>query len=199
MSERVKVSSVEPLSRNWARLDRYVIDYRRRDGTTDRMVREVHHHGHGAAVLPFDAARDTVRLVRQFRLPAYLTDGEGHIIEACAGLLDGNDPADCARREAGEELGYAVRNLRRMASLYSTPGAVTERITLFLADYAAADRIGSGGGHAHEGEDIEVLEMPLAAALQLAETGGIADAKTVLLLMYLERELGLRPSPPRPA
>ena len=142
---------------------------------------------------PFDPERHTVLLVRQFRLPAYLFDGDGHIIEACAGLLDGNDPADCARREAEEELGFAVRNLRRMASVYSTPGAVTERLTLFLADYSPADRQGDGGGHAHEGEDIEVLELPLDDARRLARDGGIVDAKTVLLLMYLERERGLPP------
>lgn len=191
MSERVRIASVEALSHRWAKLDRYVIDYRRSDGRSERLVREVHDHGHGAAVLPFDAARGTVLLVRQFRLPAFLHDGDGHIIEACAGLLDGNDPADCARREALEELGYALRNLRQVASVYSTPGAVTERLTLFLADYAAVDRVSSGGGQAHEGEDIEVLEMPLDAALGLMRAGGIADAKTVLLLMALERECGL--------
>ena len=193
MSDPVKIESVETLSHAWARLDRYVISYRRRDGRRERLVREVHDHGHGAAVLPFDPDRNTVLLVRQFRLPAYLFDGEGHIIEACAGLLDGNDPADCARREAEEELGFAVRNLRRMASVYSTPGAVTERLTLFLADYSPADRLGDGGGHAHEGEDIEVLELPLDDARRLARDGGIVDAKTMLLLMYLERERGLPP------
>jgi ADP-ribose pyrophosphatase len=80
-----------------------------------------------------------------------------------------------------------------MASVYSTPGAVTERLTLFLADYSPAGRLGDGGGHAHEGEDIEVLELPLDDARRLARDGGIVDAKTMLLLMYLERERGLPP------
>lgn len=191
MTGRVRIERVEPLSHHWARLDRYVISYRRRDGRTERLVREVHDHGHGAAVLPYDSSRGTVLLVRQFRLPAYLHDGDGHIIEVCAGLLDGNDPADCARREAEEELGFRIRNLRQMASVFSTPGAITERLTLFLADYTNDDRVGEGGGHPHEGEDIEVLEMPLEDLRRLAKDGGIVDAKTLLLLMYLERELGL--------
>ena len=82
MSDRVTIERVEPLSHNWARLDRYIIRYRRSDGRMDRLIREVHDHGHGAAVLPYDAARRTVLLVRQFRLPAYLNGTDGHIIEA---------------------------------------------------------------------------------------------------------------------
>ena len=193
MKDRVKIERVEPLSHHWAKLDRYIISYRRRDGHTERLVREVHDHGHGAAVLPYDSLRGTVLLVRQFRLPAYLSGTDGNLIEACAGLLDGDDPADCARREAEEELGFRVHNLRQMVSVFSTPGAVTERLTLFLADYASQDRVGDGGGHAHEGEDIEVLEMPLKEARRLIAAGGIVDAKTVLLIMFLERELGLPP------
>lgn len=191
MSDRVTIERVEPLSHNWARLDRYIIRYRRSDGRVDRLIREVHDHGHGAAVLPYDAARRTVLLVRQFRLPAYLSGTDGHIIEACAGLLDGDDPAECARREAEEELGFRLHSLRQMTSVFSTPGAVTERLTLFLADYGAGDKIGAGGGHPHEGEDIEILELPFDEARRLAADGGIIDAKTVMLILFLERELGL--------
>ena len=105
MTKRVIIEKVEPLSHRWVKLDRYTIRYTRQDGTEDTLVREVHDHGHGATVLPYDAKRGTVLLVRQFRLPAYLSDGgDGFIIETCAGLLDGDDPAVCARREAEEEL-----------------------------------------------------------------------------------------------
>lgn len=194
MSGRVTIETVETLSHRWAKLDRYVIAYRRRDGRTERLIREVHDHGNGATVLPYDAARGTVLLVRQFRLPAFLNGSDGNLIEACAGLLDGDDPVDCARREAEEELGFRLHNLRQMASPFMSPGAVTERITLFLADYGAADRISDGGGHPHEGEDIEVLELPFGEVLSLARAGGIVDAKTLLLVMFLERELAPPPS-----
>ena len=193
MNDRVKVVEVQTLSRRWAKLDRYVIDYRRRDGRIDRLVREVHDHGNGATVLPYDQARRTVLLVRQFRLPAYLSSTDGDLIEACAGLLDGDDPAVCASREAEEELGVRLSNLRLMASTFMTPGAVTERITMFLADYSEASRFGKGGGHEHEGEDIEVLELPFAEVRKLLADGAIIDAKTVMLIMFLERELGLPP------
>lgn len=193
MSERVKILSVEPLSHRWAKLDRYTVDYTRRDGTIDTLVREVHDHGHGATVLPYDERQGTVLLVRQFRLPVQIYGEDGFILEACAGLLDGNDPAECARREAEEELGFRLSNLRQVASTFMTPGAVTEHITMFLADYAHDDRISDGGGHAHEGEDIEVVEMPFDQLRRMMKDGRIVDAKTVMLIMFLERELGLPP------
>lgn len=193
MTDRVKIEKIEPLSRHWAKLDRYIISYTRRDGSVDRLVREVHDHGHGACVLPYDRRRGTVLLVRQFRLPAYLNDTDGFIIEVCAGLLDGDDPAVCAKREAEEELGFRLSHLRQMASTFMTPGAVTERLTMFLADYDHAARIGAGGGHAHEGEDIEILELPFAEVRKMMKDGLIIDAKTVMLIMFLERELDLPP------
>jgi nudix-type nucleoside diphosphatase (YffH/AdpP family) len=192
MSERVMIERIDTLSDRWADLRQYTIRYRRRDGRTETLVREVHDHGHGAAVLPYDAARGTVLLVRQFRLPVYLSGEAGDLIEACAGLLDGNPPDVCAAREAEEELGYRLEGLREVATVFMSPGAITERLTLFLADYSQSSRVSEGGGHAHEGEDIEVLEMPLMDALALLREGRIRDAKTVMLLTQLERENLLR-------
>lgn len=193
MKQRVTIEKVEPLSHRWAKLDRYTIRYTRQDGSVDMLTREVHDHGHGASVLPYDPQRGTVLLVRQFRLPAYLHDADGFIIETCAGLLDGDDPAHCAKREAEEELGVRLSNLRFMTTVYMTPGAVTERLSLFIADYDHGSRIGAGGGEAHEGEDIEVLEMPFEDMRRMVHDGRIVDAKTLLLSLFLERELGLPP------
>ena len=193
MKPRVVIEKVEPLSHRWAKLDRYTIRYTRSDGREDVLVREVHDHGHGATVLPYDVRRGTVLLVRQFRLPAWLHDHDGFIIETCAGLLDGDDPAQCAKREAEEELGFRLANLRFMTTVYMTPGAVTERLSLFIADYDHDSRIGAGGGEAHEGEDIEVLEIPFDEMRQMVKDGRITDAKTVMLSLFLERELGLPP------
>lgn len=189
MSKRVVVEKVEPLSMGWGRNLRYTIDYRRHDGRRERLIREIHDHGSGAAVLPYDAARGTVLLVRQFRLPVHLAGHDGDTLEVCAGLLDGNAPAVCAAREAEEELGYRLSNLRQVAHTFMTPGAVTEELTMFLADYAPAQRVSAGGGHEAESEDIEVVEMPFAEALDLALSGRIIDAKTVMLLLFLERAL----------
>lgn len=182
---KIVVASAELVYSGWAKLTRYTLDIERLDGGMMRAVREIHDHGHGAAVLPFDETRGTVLLVRQFRLPPHLAGGNGMMIEACAGLLDGDAPEVCAAREAEEELGYRVRNLKPAGRVWGSPGAITESIWLFLADYSASDRIYKGGGKEGEDEDIEILEMPLDDAMALVAKNEIADAKTIVLLQHL--------------
>jgi nudix-type nucleoside diphosphatase (YffH/AdpP family) len=189
LTERLRILNTRTLSQLWARNIQYTIDYRHRDGRRETLLREVHDHGSGAAVLPYDATRETVLLVRQFRLPVHLSGRDGDTLEACAGLLDGDDPEICARREAEEELGYRLGELHRVACTFSSPGAVTEELTLFLARYTPEARVSAGGGHAAESEDIEVVEMPFAEALAMALDGRIIDAKTVMLLLFLARQL----------
>lgn len=192
MSDRVKILRREVLSRRWATNTMYTIDYRFRDGRQAELLREVHDHGSGAAVLPYDPSRGTVLLVRQFRLPMHLAGRNGDTLEVCAGLLDGNDPETCARREAEEELGFRLEKLRQVAKTFMTPGAVTEELTLFLSEYSLAARISAGGGHVAEHEDIEVVEIPFSEALAMTLDQRIIDAKTVMLILFLER--GLRMS-----
>ncbi|HTN96383.1 MAG TPA: NUDIX domain-containing protein [Nordella sp.] len=182
---KIVIAATELVYSGWARLTRYTLDIERHDGSMMQAVREVHDHGHGAAVLPFDEARKTVLLVRQFRLPPHLAGANGMMIEACAGLLDDDAPEVCAARKAEEELGYRLRNLRSLGRIWGSPGAISESIWLFLADYAASDRIGKGGGKEGEDEDIEILEMPLTEAMDLVAAGEIADAKTLILLQHL--------------
>ena len=184
-----EIVSEETLSNQWSLLRRFVCQYTRRDGRVEKHIREVHHHGHGAAVLPYDATRGTVLLVSQMRLPAWLNGHKEPMIEACAGLLDEDDPITCVARESEEELGYRIHNIRQLCSAFMTPGAVTERLTLFLADYTPESRVSAGGGLEHEGEDIEVLELPFEEARQMADDGRIIDAKTIMLLLYLQLEL----------
>lgn len=182
---KIVIASAELVYSGWAKLTRYVLDIETLDGGTMRAVREIHDHGHGAAVLPFDETRGTVLLVRQFRLPPHLAGSDGMMIEACAGLLDGDAPEVCAAREAEEELGYRVHNLRSAGRVWGSPGAITESIWLFQASYGATDRIAKGGGKDGEDEDIEILEMPLEEAMALVARNEIADAKTIVLLQHL--------------
>lgn len=179
--ERVRILSRETLSEGHYRLER--VTYAQ-DGK--QQAREVYHNGTGAAVLPLDPARGTVLLVRQLRISA-LVNGDGPLlVEACAGVVEsGDDPAATAAREAAEELGCRLRALRRVFTLYPSPGACAERLHLFTAEYRPEDRTGRGGGLAEEGERIEVLELPLAEAWAMVEAGAIMDGKTILLLQHL--------------
>lgn len=185
MQDRVRVKSVAVLARNWGVLKSTTFDYRRRDGRWEEQQRETYDHGHAAAVLPFDAGRRMVLLVRQFRFAAFI-DGVGEpLLEACAGLLDGDDAATCAAREAEEELGYRVHDLRLVCEPYVSPGSLIERVACFTARFSPADRISEGGGHPAEGEDIEVVEMPLDDAAAAIRDGRVIDAKTILLIQHL--------------
>jgi len=188
LDDRVRIRSVEVLSDDWAVLKKTILDYRRSDGVWETQVRQTYDRGDGAVILPYDRVRGTILLVRQFRYPAYVTGHKEPLIEACAGLLDADDPETCIRREAEEELGYRLTEVRRLYAPYMSPGSVTERLWFFLAEYSPSDRISDGGGAADEGEDIEVLEMTLDKALGLVADGGIADAKTIMLVQHLALE-----------
>jgi nudix-type nucleoside diphosphatase (YffH/AdpP family) len=189
----VRNHSSEVLSDGWAELSKHTFELKRRDGTWDKQVREIYDRGNAAVILPYDPLSGTVLLVRQFRLPAFLQGDRAPLIEACAGLLDGNDPETCIRKEAEEELGYRLGAVTHIYDIYMSPGSVTEKLSFFTAEYSPADRVSDGGGEVSEGEDIEVLEMPLGDALALVASGGIIDAKTVMLVQHLALQTRQRP------
>ena len=182
VSARVKLHGRDVLSDNHYVLRNARFDYRRRNGEWQAQKRESYDIGNGAAVLPIDRARGLVLLIRQFRWPAFEAGRRELLIEAPAGKLDGDDPQTCVTREAMEEAGVRVTNLRRVTVCFSSPGAVTEQLSLFLADYDSAAPRGKGGGHEAEGEDIDVLEIGLDDAMAMIARGEIVDAKTIILL-----------------
>jgi nudix-type nucleoside diphosphatase (YffH/AdpP family) len=175
----------ELMAKGWSSLYRLSVEATdKATGTRKILLREVSDHGHGAAILPIDRKRGMCFLVRQWRAGASFAGAEEPLLEACAGLLDADDPAGCVRREAEEELGLHVRNIRHVCDCYSSPGALSERLSLFLGDYGPQDRFGPGGGLDHEHEDIVVVELPLAEAFGLIAQGKIVDAKTIILLQH---------------
>jgi nudix-type nucleoside diphosphatase (YffH/AdpP family) len=153
------------------------------DGTTFR--REIEHHGHAAAVLPYDAARRTALLVRLPRAPVIWAGGPPELVEAIAGMLDGEDPQACARREALEEAGVRLGELEPLATTYASPGVSSERMHLFLAAYSASDRVAPGGGVEGEHELITVVEVPLDLLWTWLAEGQIEDLKTLALTLAL--------------
>lgn len=183
--DRVRIVEERVLSDDWYVLKKTTFDYRCRDGRWQRQSRETYDRGNGAVLLLFNVDQDTVVLTRQFRFPAYVNGcRDGLLIEACAGLLDGEDPHSCIRREAQEETGFVVRSPRKVLEVYMSPGSVTEKLHFFVAEYEPVDRVSGGGGDAAEGEDIEVIETTLPAAMQMISTGAIQDGKTIMLLQY---------------
>jgi nudix-type nucleoside diphosphatase (YffH/AdpP family) len=183
ISSRVRLRELKTLSDNHYTLRRAEFDFQRRDGRwQDGQLRESYDIGDGAAVLLWDRAQDKVLLVKQFRWPAFENGYHQLTIEAVAGKLDGNDPQTCVRREAIEEAGITVGRLELVSWCFASPGAVTERVSLFIGDYDCAAPREKGGGHESEGEDIEALEVSLDDALAMVASGEIIDMKTIVLL-----------------
>jgi hypothetical protein len=93
------------------------------------------------------------------------------------------------KRELTEELGYAVRDLRHISTFYTTPGASSERIWLYLAEVDESDRVSAGGGEAQEGEDIREYVLPVDHIRDAIVDGRIKDAKTLVGLLWLRDEV----------
>ena len=187
--DTVRIVREEILSDHYLPLKNVTYTQRRHDGELQVQSREVYDSADGAAVLLYNRAHRSVVLTRQFRIGAHLGGHDGFLLEAAAGMLDGADPAERAMAEAREETGYAIDHVQPALRLYASPASTTECVHLFVAEYDRARRCDGGGGNPEEGEDIEVVELDFDDALALVETGDIVDAKTVLLLMYLERKV----------
>ena len=184
-SDNVRIVETKVLSHDWYLLKKNTFELRRRDGAWQRQSRETYDRGNGATILLYNRTRGTVLLTRQFRFPAYANGTpDGQLIETCAGLLDQDDPATCIRREVEEETGFRIEAVQKVFEAYMSPGSVTERLYFFVGEYSAADKVSEGGGEAHEGEDFEVLELPLDEALGMVASGEICDAKTIMLLQH---------------
>jgi GDP-mannose pyrophosphatase NudK len=181
----IKIKKTEILSDKWATLSKVTLDYTKEDGSVQEQKREVYNRGDGAVILLFNKVKKTIVLIKQFRLPAYLNHNEtGFLIEACAGVLEQEHPEETIIRETEEETGYHISDVQKIFQAYMSPGALTEIIHFFVAEYGEDMRKGKGGGLASENENIEVLEMPFKTAYQMIATGEIVDAKTIMLLQY---------------
>jgi len=187
MNEKVKILKKEILSDNWYVLRKITYEYLQKDGRWQTQNREAYDRGNGATILLYNKTSGNVILTRQFRLPTFINGNpDGMLIEACAGLLDKDNPEDCIRRETEEETGYKLTAVRKIFEAYMSPGSVTEILYFFVAEYTKDMKVGDGGGVAHEQENIEVLELPFEKVLRMIDTGEIKDAKTIMLIQYAQ-------------
>lgn len=181
---KIDILKDETLSKNWYHLRNITYNYTDSRGHTKTLKREAYDRGNGATILLYDPNRDTVVLVKQFRMPVHVNGHSGWMLETPAGLLDGDDPAEAIKREVMEETGYKVEHVRPLFQAFMSPGSVTEIVHFFAATIDSAERLTEGGGAEHEDEDIEVLEIPLADTAKMIESGEICDGKTIMLLQW---------------
>ena len=187
MINNVKILDTTILSDNWYVLRKITYEYTKKEGSVHTQTREAYDRGNGATILLYNKEQGTVILTRQFRLPTFINGNkDGMLIEACAGLLDKDNPEDCIRRETEEETGYKVKDVRKVFEAYMSPGSVTEILYFFIAAYSKEMKVTEGGGVEHEEENIEVLELDFNKAMSMIETGEIRDGKTIMLLQYIK-------------
>jgi len=176
------------LSKDWATLDRIDYEYQFKNGEWKSISRECYNRGDGAAIFLYNVDKGTVILTKQFRMPIYEnTKSEAMSIEVCAGSIENNDhPLETILRETEEEVGYKISEAKEVFKTYTSPGALTEKLFLYVAEYTDALKISEGGGLEIENEEIEVLELPFSKVISMIETEEIIDAKTIMLVQYAQ-------------
>ncbi|MDM3872001.1 GDP-mannose pyrophosphatase NudK [Porticoccus sp. W117] len=187
MNKKIRNLEKTLLSDNWYLLNKYSFEYQNFEGDWHYQEREAYDRGNGATILLYNSKKSTVILTRQFRLPTYINgNSDGMMVEACAGLLDGDNAEDCIKKEAEEETGFRISSVEKIFEAYMSPGTVTEILHFFLGEYDDSMKVSSGGGLAEEQENIEVLEVKFSEALEMMASGEIKDAKTIMLLQYAQ-------------
>lgn len=189
-SDMPRVVATRSVYKGWNSFDIVTVEARDRHGELCSVEREVIDHGEAGVVLTIDRRRGVAILVRQWRAPLIVIGADPFLLEACAGILDpGENAEEAARREAEEEIGVRIGAMRKVGTVVPSAGTLTERMHLFIAEVSEQDRdANGGGGNPHEGEDIEVVEVPLPELFDMARRGEIADAKTLILVQRLMLE-----------
>ncbi|MEM9060475.1 MAG: NUDIX domain-containing protein [Pseudomonadota bacterium] len=175
-----------PYTRYFA-LEEHRLRHRRFDGGwSEEVLRTVITSGDAVTVVPYDAARDEVLLIEQFRAPMFARgDACPWAIEAIAGRIDKElDAEAAARREAAEEAGLTLGRFEQIAAYYSTPGFAAEHLTSFVAEADLADK-GGLFGLPGEDEDIRAFTVTLDDALSAIGTGEINNGPAILSLLWI--------------
>jgi nudix-type nucleoside diphosphatase (YffH/AdpP family) len=181
----IEIIETKLLSDNWYILNKVTFNYQKENGAPEKHIREVYDRGNGAGILLYNAAKKTVVLTRQFRLPTFLNGNKtGMMIEVCAGLLDKDNAEQAIIRETEEETGYRLKKVEKVIETYMSPGSVTEILYLFVGEYDETMKVSDGGGLDAEQENIEVLEYTFEEAYAMIESAEITDAKTIMLLQH---------------
>ncbi len=181
----VALSEPVVLARGYQSYERFVAHVARAEDAPLVQQRDLLRGGRVVGVLPIDLTRGEVVLLRQFRLAAHLATGRGDMVEIVAGRLeDGEDPADCARRECVEEIGVEPSALVPLFTLMPTPGMTDEHAQLF-AGLVDASQIAARGGVDHESEETLPFRVPIATAVAAAESGGMTNALLIIALQWL--------------
>ena len=184
--QRIEVIEKRTVYQGHYRVDRYKLKHETfAGGWSETLTREVFERGHAVALLPYDARRDSVVLVEQFRIGAYAAERKAWLTEIVAGLIDeGETPEEVAHRECREECGCDVGRLIPFGTVMPSAGAMSETVAFFCGEVDSS-RAAAHGGAAGEGEDIRVAVRPWPEVERCLVAGEFASATTVIALQWL--------------
>ena len=187
---RVEIEEKTRILDDFFKVDAVRLRYERFDGQMSPVVRRLNfERGDSVAAIILNRTSRRLLFVNQFKYPSY-EKGPGWITETVAGMVEKNEsPKSAAFREIEEEMGYKVRELEHISTFYVSPGGSSERIILYYAEVDQTDKAGPGGGARGENEDIVTVELSLTEALEQIRTGQIADAKTIIGILWLQNRI----------
>ena len=184
MINKVKVLQTNILSGGKYVLKKITFEYYKPDGNRHQQTREVYDRGNAVTILLYNKEKKTVILTKQFRLPAFINGSNPALIETCAGMLDNENPEDGIIRETEEETGYKINDVQKIFEAYMSPGALTDLMHFFIAEYNESMKVSEGGGAKGEEENIDVMEVHIEHAIEMIASGEIKDGKTIILLQH---------------
>jgi ADP-ribose pyrophosphatase len=183
-----QILSQETLYRGFLRIERFHLRHTLfAGGWSKPFSRELLMRGPAAAVLLYDPDRDVLVLVEQFRMGPMAAGQPAWMIEIAAGIVEhGLSPEETARREAMEEAGCEAQDLFHVLDYFPSPGGSDESVGLFCARVDSGP-VGGIHGLAEENEDIRVMAVPAATALEWVDLGHINNAITLVALLWFAR------------
>ena len=188
MPNQVELLNRATVFQGFFRVDKFRLRVEKFEGGwSEPMDREVFHIGRAVVGLLYDPRLDKIVMIEQFRTGPYSYGQPAFLYECVAGLLDdGEDPEIGLQRETEEEAGCAVKRLQLIGEIFSSPGAVDELSSIFVAEIDASQ---AGGifGLADEHENIRVHVMPAADAIAMLDAGKIVTAPSVIALHWFAR------------
>lgn len=187
MTEKTfEIVAKQTIYNGFFRLEKYRLKHTLfQGGWSSELDRELFRRGNCVAVLLYDPVRDELILIEQFRVGAILQPERAWLLEIVAGAIEeGETAAEVAVREAKEEAGCDIQELKLIQEFYTTPGGASEWLSLF---YGRVDSTGVGGVHGldHEDEDIRVSAVKFDEVWRLLEQGKIESAIPIIAIQWL--------------
>ncbi len=189
---KVVIKNVKCVFDDFFKIDEAILQFEKFDGTMSPELRRLNfNRGNSVGILVYNLTRNSVIFTKQFRYPVFASaPAQAWVLEIIAGMIDNEQhPEKSAIREIAEETGYQVAEVTFISQFFVSPGGTSEKIHLFFASVRDDDAKFAGGGLEEEGEDIQIVQIPIREVMKMLKNGQFQDAKTIIALQWLEKNI----------